>query len=98
MTRRLVFRLQARSDIAQAMAWYETQSPGLGADFLRAVEVSAAAIQHNPFQYQKVHGDWRRVPLRRFPYGLIYEPSDDEIVVLACVHGRRNPKQRRERN
>ncbi len=54
MTRRLVFRPQARTDIVEAMAWYETQGRGLGADFLRAVEVASAAVQHNPFQYQKV--------------------------------------------
>jgi plasmid stabilization system protein ParE len=97
MIRRLVFRLQARSDIAEAMAWYETQGKGLGADFLRAVEVSTAAIEHNPYQYQKARGEVRRVVLRRFPYSLIYVPSDDEIVVLACVHGRRNPARWQER-
>ena len=98
MTRKLIVRPQARSDIAEAMVWYETQGQGLGADFVRAVEVALAAVQHNPFQFQKVHGAWRRVALRRFPYGLIYVPSDDEIIVLACAHGRRNPKRWHERS
>src|SRR6266852_5680996 len=98
MTRRLVFRPQARTDIVEAMAWYETQGRGLGADFLRAVEVASAAVQHNPFQYQKVHGDWRRAPIRRFPYGLVYVSEDDEIIVLACMHGRRSPRRWQDRS
>jgi toxin ParE1/3/4 len=98
MTRRLVFRPQARSDIAEAVAWYEAQGQGLGADFIRAVEVAAASILANPFQYQRVRDDRRRAALRRFPYSLIYVNSDDEIVVLACIHGRRNPKRWHERN
>src|SRR6267378_2448877 len=56
MIRRLVFRPQARSDITEAIAWYETQGQGLGADFVRAVEVASASIQANPFQHQRVRG------------------------------------------
>jgi len=98
MIRRLVFRPQARSDITEAIAWYETQGQGLGADFVRAVEVASASIQANPFQHQRVRGDRRRTTLRRFPYSLVYVVTDDEIIVLACIHGRREPKRWHERN
>src|SRR5262249_47328 len=49
----------------------DAQSPGLGADFLRAVGAALAIIQRNLFQYQIVNDEVRRAALRRFPYGLI---------------------------
>jgi toxin ParE1/3/4 len=69
--RRLVLRLQAQSEIAEAADWYERQNVGLGADFLRAVDVAISSIGHNPEKYQRIHGRLRRVVLRRFPYGII---------------------------
>jgi plasmid stabilization system protein ParE len=95
--RKLVVRLQARSEIAEAADWYEQQSVGLGADFLRAIEVTMSSIHHNPEQYQRIRGRTRRAVLRRFPYGVVYIVSDDEVVVLGCVHGRRDPKRWQER-
>ncbi|MCC6887706.1 MAG: type II toxin-antitoxin system RelE/ParE family toxin [Hyphomicrobiales bacterium] len=69
----------------------------MGADFLRAVEVVAASIQRNPHQYQQVHGRAQRARLRRFPYGLIYYIKDGDVVVLACMHGARDPKRWQDR-
>lgn len=36
--------------------------------------------------------DIRRALLRRFPYCVFYIVLSNEIVVLACVHGHRDPK------
>jgi plasmid stabilization system protein ParE len=91
MIRRLVFRIQARSDIADAIAWYQDHGDGIDTAFLRALDAALGAIQRNPYQFQKFRGQMRRALLRRFPYGVIYRPSDDEIVIVACAHGRRNP-------
>ena len=96
--RRLVFRLQARSEIANAAIWYEGQGIGLGAEFLRAVDVTISSIQHNPEQYQRVRGRTRRAVLRRFPYSVVYVLTDDEIVVVGCVHGRLSLKRWQDRS
>jgi plasmid stabilization system protein ParE len=31
--------------------------------------------------------------LRRFPYGIYYRIYPDSIVIVACMHGRRDPKR-----
>jgi plasmid stabilization system protein ParE len=97
MNRGLIVEPEAEAEIDDAARWYDAQNPGLGADFLRAVQVALAAVQRNPFQYQSVDGEVRRVSVRRFPFGLMYIVSDREIIVLACFHGRRNPKHWQER-
>jgi len=44
-----------------------------------------------------VHKQVRRALLRRFPYGIFYLVEGDAIPVLACFHGKRDPKVVRQR-
>jgi plasmid stabilization system protein ParE len=97
MNRRLTLRSQAELEIGEAAVWYEGCGAGLGNDFLRAVDAALAAIQRNPFQYQIISGELRRAGLRRFPYSPIYRCRDQEIIVVACAHGRRDPRRWMER-
>jgi hypothetical protein len=96
VTRSIIFRPIAEIELADAAAWYEQQRTGLGADFFRAFEAAMAAIRRNLFQYQVVEEEIRRAPLRRFPYSIIYVVSDDELLILSCFHGRRDPARWRE--
>lgn len=91
MIRRTIFRSQFEVDIAEAASRYEAQRSGLGRDFLRSIDRSISAIEENPFIFRKVHRETRRAPIDRFPYGLIYKVTEDEIVLIACMHSRRHP-------
>jgi plasmid stabilization system protein ParE len=75
--------------MAEAVDWYDSQSPGRGDDFLDSVENAIEAICRNP--YQILRGDLRRAVLRRFPYLIIYSVSQSEVIVLRCIHARRDP-------
>ena len=75
-----------------ARAWYEGERVGLGAIFAAAVEATVTAILQNPLAYPRVKGDTRRALVRRFPYAVYFRPIDEEIIVLAGMHGRRNPQ------
>ena len=97
MTPRLVFRPEAEAESLDARAWYEGERVGLGAMFAAAVETTVAAILRNPLAYPRVKGDTRRALVRRFPYAVYFRPIDDEIIVLAIMHGRRNPRHWRSR-
>lgn len=90
--RRLVVTASAETDLATAFDWYEDQSPGLGAEFLRAVDAVFAAAQRTPALFPVVRGRTRRALLRRFPYGAFFTATDHEVVVLAVVHSRRHPR------
>ncbi len=35
--------------------------------------------------------DMRRFLLKRFPYAVFYRAYPTAVVVVACMHGRRNP-------
>jgi len=72
-------------------------SNGLGAAFLLAVEACIDGIQRSPEMYAVVYKEVRRGLLRRFPYGIFYIVEADQIIVLACFHARRDPKQWQQR-
>ena len=89
-TYRVVIQPVAKAEVAEAAAWYESQERGLGREFLRAFRAATAVLRRNPFQYQPVDEQTRRLLLRRFPYSVFFEVHSD-VVVLACVHQARDP-------
>ena len=97
MTPRLVFRPEAEAEVLDARSWYERERVGLGVIFAVAVEATFTAILQNPLAYPRVKGDTRRALVRRFPYAVYFRPVDDEIIVLAVMHGRRSRRQWRSR-
>jgi plasmid stabilization system protein ParE len=97
--RRLVLQPEAEEDIRSARNWYERQSPGLGNEFLRAVEASLAKVERTPELHGVVDQATRRARVRRFPFAVYYEIERGRIVIYAVWHYRRDPTewQRRSR-
>jgi plasmid stabilization system protein ParE len=78
----------AKSDIEQAAWYYEAQKPGLGADFAQEVQRIIGLIASQPLRYGIRFGAWRRANLRRFPYAVFYQVTEDVPVVFAVLYGR----------
>lgn len=66
--------------------------PGLGTEFVEAVDDTVSRIAENPMAFPKVRGEVRRAVLPRFPYAIYFRLADDVVVVLA-VHGRQHPER-----
>ncbi|HEY5279008.1 MAG TPA: type II toxin-antitoxin system RelE/ParE family toxin [Pseudolabrys sp.] len=96
MTRKFAIRLEAEAEATDAATWYEQKSQTLAARFAREFRSTLARIIGNPFQYQIIEDEMRRAPLAGFPYGILYVVSDDEVVILSCFHGSRDPAGWRE--
>jgi plasmid stabilization system protein ParE len=97
VTRRLVVRPAAEADIAEAVAWYEARSPGLGTEFVRAVDACLGLVERFPEAQAEVYRHARRALLRRFPYAVFYVVHAETIDVIACLHVRRDPRRWRSR-
>jgi len=87
----------AEDDIQQAYVWYEAQRKGLGDEFLLAIDECFQGIVRNPEAFHTIHRDARRALLRRFPYCVYFVMNEAEIIVLAVLHGRRDPQVWRQR-
>ena len=98
MNYRIVVRKQAEADMAAAANWYNQQNPGLGTEYLRAVDVCIASISRNPDMHATVYRTVKRALLRRFPYGIFYVMTNESIVIIACLHGKQNPNRIKSRS
>lgn len=92
MRSELVFRPQAQAELLAARDWYESRRAGLGADFGEAIDKAIQSIVERPLAYPCVHGEIRRVVLRRFPYGVFFRVLPDHVVILGVIHDRRHPQ------
>ena len=88
---RIFFRPEARAEMFDARAWYESRSPGLGLEFARAVDAAVASVIRNPHAYTQIEGECRRVILRRFPYSMVYRPETNRLLIVAVFHHHRKP-------
>ena len=89
----LRFSSRALREIGEAQEWYEMQNPGLGEEFIAALELQLRRLEQAPLLYAEVIPGVRRAFLPRFPYGLFYAMRGELIQILAVLHDARNPKR-----
>lgn len=89
----LIIRPAAAVEIDEAYLWYESRRTGLGEEFLAEVNGTLDTMREMPELYAVVHRDTRRAMLVRFPYSLLYRLVNKEVIVVACFHGKRDPKR-----
>ncbi len=91
------FRQDAETDVADAAAWYENQSAGLGAEFLDEILVTCNSIAENPQMYPVLHRNTRRAVIHKFPFGLYYRVESGLVTIVAVMHGSRDPNKWQKR-
>jgi len=81
----------ATDELAEAVRWYESRRPGLGADLLGEADRAVRQIAANAAAGAPLSSDLRtrRVLLSRFPYQVVYRIRPSGVVVVA--HLRRRP-------
>jgi len=92
MKYRLRFLPIVEDDTISAYNWYEHKSRGLGEEFLRMFYARSSEIPRNPMLYRKVHGEFRRRLLRRFPYAIYFKVVKNEVIIFGLFHCARNPQ------
>ena len=97
MTLEVRLRPEAEQDLADAAAWYEEQRQGLGHEFLDEVLTMLSSIAETPMMYPNVHRNTRRAVIHRFPFGVYFRVENATIVVVALMHGSRNPRHWKNR-
>lgn len=80
----------AEGEMLESAQFYEDQAVGLGERFLDEVEGCVELLLDRPHIGRPV-GRFRRFPLRKFPFTLIYTIEGNDLVVVAVSHHRRRP-------
>jgi toxin ParE1/3/4 len=84
---------EAVSEIEETAAWYEARRPGLGVEFVAAVDEAFESLMERPERAPlwKAGLPWRRYRLSRFPYVLFYRVDVGQVFVIALAHAKRRP-------
>ena len=93
----LLITEDAEADMKEAFEWYRTLGSGLEQELLRAIETCLWSIRRNPNLFPSVYRNVQRALIRKFPYGIFYFVFEETVVVLACFHTKRNPKDWQDR-
>ena len=88
----VVWLPEADAELKEALARYESVRLELAQRFAEAVADTIEKIAAAPLHYAVVEKERRRAGVRRFPYGIFFLLKETRIVVIACFHGRRNPR------
>lgn len=88
---------EARADLAAAFEWYESQEDGLGLEMAASAEATFSLLERFPEAYQEIYEDFRRAPIRRFPFALFYYIEESIVRVVGVFHYRRDPDGWKER-
>jgi len=92
MMREVVVRPEAANDIRSVYAWYEQISAAFAVRFIRRLDQAIVRAREWPLIYQAVYREFRRAPLRRFPYSVFYRAEEERIIIVAVLHQVREPR------
>lgn len=83
----------AQFEFDDAFDYYESQLVGLGYKFQSEIAKSLSRIISYPNSYQKIGKNSRRCLVQKFPYGVVYQFSQETnvLLVVAIAHLHRKP-------
>ena len=82
----------AEQEITEAYLFYDSAQPGIGNLFLNYLEKTFNSISANPNGYKKIATNSRQAIVQKFPFVVIFELIDQQIIILAVFHTSRKPK------
>ncbi len=84
----------AKFDIAEGYDWYSKVSERICASFLFEIKKTLDYLAENPFLFQIVYKDFRQVPVKKFPFVILYKMEAHTVNVYRVFPTNMNPTGR----
>lgn len=85
------FHPEAKEELFEAINYFEECRSGLGLEFSKEVFSAIQRIIHFPSAWSKFSESTRRCLTNRFPFGVIYQIIEDEVIIIAIMQLNREP-------
>src|SRR5205085_7709667 len=86
------FGPHARQELKDAILYFDDFNAALGDAFAQEVERAISLILRFPEAWPLITRSTRRCRTRKFPYGIVYRITEDEIEIIAVMHLSRQPE------
>ena len=82
----------AKTELDDAIEYYDLELPGLGIKFKKEVRSSLKRIAVFPKAWSMIRPDIRKCIMHKFPYNILYTVEENIILIIAIAHHHRNPE------
>ena len=91
------FHSDAEKELKEAITYYNECQNGLGLEFAKEVYLAIQNILSFSHAWPPLSANTRRCLTNRFPYGVIYQITDEEVFIIAVMHLNREPSYWKKR-
>ena len=89
---RFEIRLEARLELREAVFFYDSRGPELGADYRNEFDSAVGRILAGPRTYSFYEQtEVRRARMHRFPYSIYFKETEGVIEIVAISHHSQRP-------
>ena len=88
----LILLLRAEADALRIYAKYEALREGRGELFVAALEKALGQLRTFPESAPTLRAPFRRLLVRRFPYGVVYAVEGGRVIVYSVAPLGQDPK------
>jgi plasmid stabilization system protein ParE len=92
------FHPLARQELKDAIDHYNKCRDDLGAIFIEEVYKAVHLILQFPQAWSPFSKNTRRCLINRFPYGIIYQNTEEKIIIIAVMQLNKEPHYWHKRN
>lgn len=85
------FHPAAEKELSESADYYEESQKGLGGEFLREIYRTIQNIVTFPDAWSPLSTSTRRCLSKRFPYGIVYQVTKNEVLIIAVMNLNREP-------
>lgn len=96
MSKKVLFHPLFDCDIREAADWYDQRTLGLGDAFVATSKETVQKIIENPQNHSSTDIGIRYRKMSRFPYIVLFDVVDDELLMLGVLHTARSIDKWRE--
>ena len=82
---------EAAEELEAIAQYYDAERAGLGRAFIAEVRRARQRVQEHPLASAVERSEVRSRAVARFPYRIYYRVRENELLIIAIAHRRRQP-------